>query len=1035
MSDLLVWTLLLQAFSKDATCRETDLYLQCAAILSEFDNMPGKRMETIKRTVVAYLCLSLCNAADLLAADHSPNQFEHHPKIKVELFAMEPQVVDPVCVAFAANGDCIVVEMRDYPYGFGERRNPGGTIRLLRDTDQDGRADSSHLFAKGLSFPTSVMPWRDGVLVLAPPQILFLKDTNGDDKSDVTKVVLDGLRLGVTDSNANSLRFGVDGLVHVANGGNGGTVWLADKPDQRTKLGNWDFAIDFDNDRIVKTGETGGGFGLVFDEAGNSFTTYNIDYLQQRVIAHDIIANSPEVFSFDATENISDHGESARIYPIVQAETRVNHPEQAGHFSSAGGMGLLESGPLHAQLSRSIFVCDVVCNVVHRDLLRPDGAAFRASRAPEEQNREFIASRDPAFRPIGFEHGPDGAMYLVDMQRDVIEHPDYIPERVLEGMNVRGGENRGRIYRVTPSDGLPTAIERLHAMSVQRLVELLSSEHRWQAETAHRLLADRVGDSAETEKEISRRLWASDDLGTDSGRVRSLWLLDRIGKRSESILDQALVHPSPIVRKTAIQLMPRRDHSIHLRDPDLGVQFHAALSLDGVRNSSKLSELSQIFFRCRDKWMRRAVLLAVDDEADKLLYATTSHALSQGAEEAICRVAIREAADVAAAGLQRDSADEFRDWLKVQLSQKHAFVPDLLRGINAGWERRPQSVLPAAELQPIVREWIQATEAKSSMVEMLDLMITCKVTPPKEMQALVGKMLWMAMDTTAETADRTRAINIASRAATLGVAREPVSRSLIAIVESPETSDLHESAIDGLRRMQDASTAKILCERWSSISPGIRVDLIKLLLSRREYHSVLLTAVENDVVKVGELNLDLEQRRTLLRESSDEVGRRAAKLFGDEEYSNRKMIVREWLDKLPDVGDSSHGMKIYKTKCATCHVSRGEGHRVGPDLQAMSHRSVEDLLTHILDPNMSINPNYVSCVVHTTDGLIVDGLLKKDSPESVTLIKADAIEQTIPRSKIETFRTLAISLMPEGLEKDLKPSDLRSLIAYLQEKP
>ena len=978
----------------------------------------------------------LLQAAMLHGADHSPGQFEHHPEIQIDLFAIEPQIIDPVCIAFAANGDCFVVEMRDYPYGFGERRNPGGTIRLIRDSNHDGRADSSHLFAEGLSFPTSVMPWKDGVLVLAPPQILYLKDSDGDDKADVKTVVLDGLKLGVTDSNANSLRFGVDGLVHVANGGNGGNVWLTEHPDRRTALGDWDFAIDFENQRIQKTGETGGGFGLVFDEAGNSFTTYNIDYLQQRVLPHAAIANSPALFPFEATENISDHGESARIFPIVQAETRVNHPEQAGHFSSAGGMGLLERGPLHSKLGTSIFVCDVVCNLIHRDLLRSDGVAFRAARAPEEVDREFIASRDPAFRPIGFEHGPDGAMYLVDMQRDVIEHPDYIPERVLKTMDVRGGDDRGRIYRVTSRDGLNNVFERLDSASMQRLVELLSSDHRWQAVTAHRLLADRGEGADQVAHEIRQQLWDGNTAsGTDAGRVRSLWLLKRLDALDDSVVDLALADNSAMVRKAAIQVSSSRDHTAQLADSDAGVRIAAALALDGVQSNKKLAELARLYYRCDDKWMRRAILVAVDDEANSLLNQTLERIIAQQNYTDVDRETIREVANVVAAGLPNERRDEFAIWLARQLSLNHVAVPDLVEGLNEGWKRRPESMLQAHQLGPIVDQWFGETHRKVGDVEVLDLMITCKIPPPKQLHDWTGEQLATLANGNVTMPERIQAIEGASKAARLGVRRDKVLENLTVILESPTNSDLQKAAIDGLRRSQSPSLAEHLCERWSSISPSLRVSLINLLLSRREYHSELLSAIENGVVTVGELNLDLEQRRTLLRWSSANVHERASKLFGDEEYSNRKDIVREWLAKLPDVGDSKRGQEIYKQKCATCHVSRGQGHRVGPDLQALSHRSVEDLLTHILDPNMSINPNYVSCVVQTTDGLIVDGLLAQESPLSITLVQADAKQQTIPRSQIESFKTLATSLMPEGLEKDLKPSDLRSLIAYLQERP
>ena len=138
------------------------------------------------------------------------SDFRHPPEIEITLFAKEPDVVDPVAICFTANGDAYVVEMRDYPYGFdGKKRSPGGTVRLLRDTDGDGRADFSKVFADNLSFPTSVTPWRNGILVAAPPQVLFLADTDGDDVADQKKVILDGFKLGVTDGNFSALQWGM----------------------------------------------------------------------------------------------------------------------------------------------------------------------------------------------------------------------------------------------------------------------------------------------------------------------------------------------------------------------------------------------------------------------------------------------------------------------------------------------------------------------------------------------------------------------------------------------------------------------------------------------------------------------------------------------------------------------------------------------------------------------------------------------------------------------------------------------------------
>ena len=181
-----------------------------------------------KRSLLHILLFSLwlCQCSVPIGAATLPEMgsYELHSGLQMSLYAREPDVVDPVALTWDDEGRMYVVEMRDYPYGFGPERKPGGTIRLLEDTDNDGKIDRSTLFAEGLSFPTSIAPWNGGVLVTAPPDILFLKDTDGDGKADVREVVLTGFVLGVTDSNLNGLRWGLDNRVHGVNGGNGGKV-------------------------------------------------------------------------------------------------------------------------------------------------------------------------------------------------------------------------------------------------------------------------------------------------------------------------------------------------------------------------------------------------------------------------------------------------------------------------------------------------------------------------------------------------------------------------------------------------------------------------------------------------------------------------------------------------------------------------------------------------------------------------------------------------------------------------------------------
>jgi putative heme-binding domain-containing protein len=208
--------------------------------------------------------------------------------------------------------------------------------------------------------------------------------------------------------------------------------------------------------------------------------------------------------------------------------------------------------------------------------------------------------------------------------------------------------------------------------------------------------------------------------------------------------------------------------------------------------------------------------------------------------------------------------------------------------------------------------------------------------------------------------------------------------------------------------------------------------VLNLLLSRRACHEPLVAALEQGRLKLGELNLDLEQRRRLLRDASPDVRRRAARFIGDEEYSNRKAVVSEWLGRLPEKGDATRGRAVFMSACSSCHRCADLGQKVGPELSGVAHRSVEDLLGNILDPNMAINPGFVAYVAETRDGESHVGLLSHEGPDSVTLLQAAAQTVVIPRRDIVRMESTGASLMPEGLESGRSPQELRDLIAFLQ---
>ena len=968
------------------------------------------------------VCLPLSSFAQEL------DSFEHHPDIELSLFASEPDVVDPVAIDFAADGTCYVVEMRDYPYGIGPENRPGGTVRLLRDRDQDGRADQSVVFATDLSFPTSVKAWKNGILVCAPPQVLYLEDTDGDDRADVKRVVVDGLRLGVTDSNANSLRFGLDNRLHLANGGNGGKIFFPQTPDQKLSIRSADLSVDLDQQDLKRTWATGGGFGLIFDSWGNRFTTYNIEYLQQQIMPLELLESRPELPRWELTHSISDHGASARIYPIVEAVTRVNHPEQAGHFSSAGGMGIIPAGSLFPTLDNSIFVCDVVCNIVHRDQLYVNGPIFGGRRAEEEQTREFIASRDPDFRPIGLEHGPDGAIYLLDMQRAVIEHPDYIPEKVLQHMDVREGENRGRIYRIVPRDSKAMDVVRPAALSEAERVIALGHPNPWVRDTAQRLLWENR--SAATSARVSQ-----DGLGASQpeARVRSLWLLDSLGQLSEDDLLSALKDSHHGVRQTAVRLAAnhpewsavRKGLVGRLQDEHPHVRYWAALSVSSAPADGKAQGLwAMLKLDATHPWSRRAVYVGANEASFELLQRVVADPNDVDVAEQV----LRELSANVVAALPAGEQERLVAWAQqapLQLSPE--LQKSLLTGFHEGWERRPAQRLDAPVLSRLLAGWENADSSLD--LPLFDLYRQSEVTAPAALQARLTRASTAAGQPDAPRSDRLAAIRILAR-----LNHAESTPRLVDLLNANEDLEIQQAALEALQQLNDPKTALLISQVWTQLRPTLRTQAIQLMLSRRNFHSDLLDAVEQERIAVNELNLDLEQRRTLLRWSTPEIAERAKAFWGDEEYSNRKAIVEEWLSQLPEQGNVATGKQLFVKHCATCHQAGDVGNRVGPELTSQSHRSVEDLLSHILDPNMAINPNYVTCVAQTVDGRVVQGLLAAEDKAGVTLIQADGKRQTIAREQIETLETLKTSLMPEGIEKELNPVQMRSLIAFLQQR-
>ena len=537
------------------------------------------------------------------------------PGFRVELVASEPLVADPIAFDWGADGRLWVVEMGDYPLGLDGKGAPGGSVKILEDRDGDGRYDTSTVFLGGLGFPTGVMPWRNGVLISRAPDILYAEDTNGDGKADRVEVVLTGFVPGNPQHRVNGFDFGLDGFVYAANGDSGGTIRAPGSTNGGVSIRGRDFRFDPDSKRFeLESGQTQ--FGRHRDDWGRWFGNNNSVWAWHFVLTEHALKRNPSLALASPRQPLD---LDPRLFPDSQTLPRFNNPGSANKVTSANSPTPYRDDLFGPSFGSTIFVSEPVHNLVRRMTLTPDGPTFVGKGVFDEQGREFLASTDTWFRPTMLKTGPDGALWIADMYRAVIEHPEWIPDDVEAKIDLRAGADRGRIYRVVPVEAKRRPIPRLDRLDTSGLVQALDSPSGWQRDTAQRLLGHRR-DPASIEP-LRRLVRTNPNAKT---RVQALWAVRNQGglDRETTLLASRDAHPQ--VRKAAIEAGASReilDRMISLvEDPDAEVRFALAIALGDIDDPRAGQALGRLAIRDgKDPWSRAAILSSAGLHAGTIL--------------------------------------------------------------------------------------------------------------------------------------------------------------------------------------------------------------------------------------------------------------------------------------------------------------------------------------------------------------------------------------------------------------------------------
>jgi putative membrane-bound dehydrogenase-like protein len=955
----------------------------------------------------------------------------------MQLVASEPLVADPVDLAYDEDGRAYVVEMRDYPFPEEKNAEPKefiGQVRLLVDDDGDGRMDRSTVFADKLAWPTSVACFRGGVFVAAAPDIWYFKDTTGDGIADVRHKVFTGFSRYNVQAIMNNLKWGLDGRLYGAASGNGGSVRPADDPQAMPiAVTRRDFSFDPEK-RDFRVESGGERFGNSFDDWGNRFLCNIRNPVQHVVLPARYLARNPLLAVPRPVHDAAASGDQLRVYRISPPEAwrifraqrwalaRENMPRSeligAGFWTSSSGITIYRGNACPSEFRGNAFIGEVAGNLVHRQVLSPDGVTFKSVRADEET--EFVRSTDTWFRPVNFANAPDGTLHVLDMYREVIEHPWSIPDDIKGRLDLSSGNDRGRIWRLAPPGYQVPPPPQLSQATTAELVAQLEFENGWWRETAQRLLLERQDQAA---VEPLRKVLAESKL--PQARLHALWTLASLAHKPEapardtaaghdgsgpSLADDdllsALRDPHEALRRHAVLLAePRLPASEVLRtrvielagDDSKVVRFQVAFTLGQLAaDRQAVAALGRIAARdCGDAWLRTAILSSVKPEsAGAILLEVASR--SRAEDRAGALELVRDLAMLRGAGLQTaDPLAERVDHISGTLGREffYAYLAGLGRGLAVRkktfadllTERSPQADLLKRELDAVLAAALDVQK------------------PPTERAAAIELTAFLSSDEAA--------------------------KALAAALAASEPAVVQAAAMKVASQRSEPFVPEVLIGRYKQLTPPLRDQALTILLSRPAWLERVVAALESGAIPAGQVSIP--HRGRILAAKDTTLVKRAERLLGPLAPSVRGPVIEKYRAALALSGDPARGALVYKRECAACHKLDGQGHDVGPNLATIRHRSAEEILIHVLDPNREVSPDFLEYLVRLADGRTVTGIIAGETDAGLTLRRAEGQQETILRRDIEEIASSGRSLMPEGVEQKVSVAEMGDLLGYL----
>ena len=959
----------------------------------------------------------------------------------VTLFATEPEIAKPLCMAWDHRGRLWIAESTDYPNNLKQIGQGDDRIKICEDTDGDGRADKFTVFADKLSIPTSIAFANGGILVNDAPDTLFLKDTDGDDKADVRKVILTGWGTRDTHAGPSNLHYGFDnwfyGIV-----GYSGFVGKVGGEDLRFGQGFYRFKPDGSKLEFLRS-TNNNSWGVSFTEEGLLFGSTANGCPSVYVPIPNRYYESVRGWSPSVLANIAS---SNKFYPVTE---RVRQVDWHGGFTAAAGHAVYTARTYPKWYwNRTAFVNEPTGHLIATFLLQPNGSDFGS-----ENSWNLVASNDEWTAPISAEVGPDGNVWFLDWYNYIVQH-NPTPQGFETGkgnayVSSLRDKTHGRIYRVVATDGKPSTQPKLDPRDGKGLVAALKNDNLLWRLHAQRLLVERG------EKDVVPDLLklvgdtSVDAIGLNPGAIHALHTLQGLhalgeGKSVEAVF-AALKSPSAGVVRNALQVLPRAESSTAaivashvLQHPDAQVRLAAFLALADLppsRAAATAVAIELLEGRVEnDRWLVDATTAAASANAPAFLTQIAKRSASPPNPrpfknaEAVATMVVGRVAEHYARGGPADSVGA----LLANLANAHPRVTEsTINGLVRGWPKdKPAKLTPADEKAMVTLLPRLSESTRGPLVGLASRWGT------KALETYTNDIASSLLATVQneKTSDEARV----AAARQLIDFRRSDAKTASALLEliTPRTAPaLASGLVSAVSRTDSKDFGASLVDSLARLTPAVRSEAIRALLGREDWVVAFMTGVGQGKVRLDDLSLD--QKQALAAHPNREIARKAKEMLargGGLPDADRQKVIDQLGPLVLNGGDPARGKLVFEQQCAKCHTHSGKGGKVGPDLTGMAAHPKSELIVHVLDPSRSVEGNFTSYSVAMADGRTFNGLLASETKTAVELLDTEGKSVKLLREEIEELAASKKSLMPEGFEKQIPPASLADLLAFLTQR-